>query len=188
MTSGTKRTETSKTLSDLETWIASAEGQRYSCTRQYPHPGYACDRHSQCVGCLMVAAALELRRPGNETIEQRTLQPQVADAKLTLEVALKEAERCRRYSDPVLNEQVIVVLADALHAQKANDRHSGRPTIWVCNPCGGEHAQKVTACTRCGSPNIRPAQGMAAKAPDPPGSYRDATGELVLPSSNGDER
>lgn len=63
---------TSKTLSDLEAWIASDDGQRYSCTRQYPHPGYACDRNSKCVGCLMVAAALELRNkpPQVETEEQ----------------------------------------------------------------------------------------------------------------------
>lgn len=44
--------------------------------------------------------------------EQRTLQPAVSDAKLTIEVALQEADRCRRYPDPVLNEMVIVVLAD----------------------------------------------------------------------------
>lgn len=42
--------------------------------------------------------------------ENRTLQK--ADPKLTVEVALRQAERCRRYADPVLNEQVIVVLAD----------------------------------------------------------------------------
>lgn len=67
---------TSKTLGDLETWIASPEGQRYSCTRQYPHPGYACDYHgATCAGCLIVAAARELRNksPENETYEQATL-------------------------------------------------------------------------------------------------------------------
>jgi hypothetical protein len=52
---------TSKTLSDLEAWIASDAGQAYSCTHQYPHPGYACDRNSKCVACLMISAALELR-------------------------------------------------------------------------------------------------------------------------------
>lgn len=39
------------------------------------------------------------------------MQP-LADPKLTVDVALKEAERCRSYRDPVLNEAVIVVLAD----------------------------------------------------------------------------
>lgn len=47
----------------------------------------------------------------HESREQRTLQP-LADPKLTVEVALKEADRCRSYCDPVLNEAVIVVLAD----------------------------------------------------------------------------
>jgi len=46
------------------------------------------------------------------TIEERTLQPVVIDTKLTVDIALKEAERCRNYHDPVLNEAVIVVLAD----------------------------------------------------------------------------
>ncbi len=55
----------SKTLSDLEAWIASDDGQKFSCTRQYPEPGYACDRNSKCVGCLMVSAALELRNKTN---------------------------------------------------------------------------------------------------------------------------
>lgn len=48
-----------------------------------------------------------------ETRKQRTLRPK-ADPKLTLSVALRESERCRRYPDPVLNEQVIVVLSDAV--------------------------------------------------------------------------
>lgn len=40
-------------------------------------------------------------------------------------------------------------------AVKASER---RPTIWVCNPCGGEHSERVSQCARCGSSNIRPAQ------------------------------
>jgi hypothetical protein len=47
----------------------------------------------------------------HETREQRTVQP-VVDSRITVEVALKEADRCRRYLDPVLNEAVIIVLAD----------------------------------------------------------------------------
>lgn len=47
----------------------------------------------------------------HETREQRTLQP-VTDSLITVEVALREAERCRRYLDPVLNEAVIIVLAE----------------------------------------------------------------------------
>lgn len=53
---------TSNTLADLELWIASYAGQKYSCTRQYPNPRYACDRDLKCEGCLIVAAALELRK------------------------------------------------------------------------------------------------------------------------------
>jgi len=45
------------------------------------------------------------------TREERTRQP-VVYPRITVDVALKEAGRCRRYSDPVLNEAVIVVLAD----------------------------------------------------------------------------
>lgn len=47
------------------------------------------------------------------------------------------------------------------------ERHNGRPTIWVCNPCGGEHVDKVTACTRCGSANIRSAEGPSRAFFDP---------------------
>lgn len=64
---------TSKTvLQQLETWISTCS--LYSCTRQYPHPGYVCDRLDNCPGCLIVAAALELRRhalKSSETPEQR---------------------------------------------------------------------------------------------------------------------
>lgn len=45
------------------------------------------------------------------------------------------------------------------------ERHSGRATIWVCNPCRREHETRVSACLRCGSANIRPAEG-------PPGSWK----------------
>ena len=44
---------------------------------------------------------------------QRTAQS-APDPKITVEVALREAERCRAYPDRVLNEEVIVVLADEL--------------------------------------------------------------------------
>lgn len=73
----------------------------------------------------------------HETREQRTRQAPIADDKLTLEVALREAERCRRYPDPVLNEQVIVVLADALHALKASERQ----------PCS--HGNATGHCQHC---------------------------------------
>ena len=51
------------------------------------------------------------RSADEPTREQRTKQPLI-DSTITVDVALYEAERCRRYSDPVLNEAVIVVLAD----------------------------------------------------------------------------
>jgi ribosomal protein L40E len=57
-------------------------------------------------------------------------------------------------------------------ALPTNERHSGKLTIWVCNPCGGEHTTKVTACLRCGSANLRP----AAKSPSE--VYESAVREL----------
>lgn len=57
------------------------------------------------------AVEIEKLRAPNKTIEQRTLQPMVGRT-ITADVALNEAERCRRYPDRVLNEAVIVILAD----------------------------------------------------------------------------
>lgn len=66
----------------------------------------------------------------HESVAQRTEQRPV-DKRFTVEVALNEAQRCRRYLDPVQNEMVIVVLADevlrlrgteALNAQDPRQR------------------------------------------------------------------
>lgn len=72
--------------------------------------------HTGAIYDAMFALADEVRRLRKPeavalALRERTAQP-LADPKLTVEVALKEAERCRQYPDPVLNEQVIVVLAN----------------------------------------------------------------------------
>jgi hypothetical protein len=54
----------------------------------------------------------------HESVAQRTDQPAV-DSRVTVEVALHEAERCRRYLDPVLNEMVTVALADEVIRMRA---------------------------------------------------------------------
>lgn len=63
-----KELVSSKTvLEQLEVWIASEKGRKFVCARQYPHPGYAGDHYPDCEGCLIVAAALELKRAPVET-------------------------------------------------------------------------------------------------------------------------
>lgn len=50
-------------LQQIEVWI-EREKERRRCPhlRNYPHPGFACDFHENCESCLLVAAALELRK------------------------------------------------------------------------------------------------------------------------------
>lgn len=66
---------TSKTvLEQLEVWIASEKGRKFVCTRQYPHPGYAGDHYPDCEGCLIVAAALKLKRAPVETTDNSEVE------------------------------------------------------------------------------------------------------------------
>lgn len=95
-------------------------------TREPPH----------CPSCSCGMQSMESR----ETREQRTRQPLV-DSKLTVEVALREANRCRQYPDRVLNEQVIVVLADQVLKPRAEEpsetppKHKGWCASVNPDPC-----------------------------------------------------
>lgn len=85
------------------------------------------------------------------------------DPKLTVEVALKEAERCARYENPVLNEQVIVVLARELERLRLLEFKDAGPiphgvrydiTGWLCSVCGAFNSGHGQRCKECPQPGM----------------------------------
>lgn len=110
----------------------------------------------------------ETHRPGDAGFPNYSgLEEEQADCASALRNAVyefrKRAERAKHApaESPSTAEvrRIYNALADDLNKEEF-ERIAAlgpKPMIWVCNPCGGEHAEKVKACARCGSANIRPA-------------------------------
>jgi len=111
---------------------------------------WAASRIGSLAGAEVIVGAITelLKLRLAEKQATRTDQAPQLNPKLTVEVALLEAARCRRYPDPVLNEQIIVVLADeVLRLRRGAPEPAGsKPVLheyiphplypWFCEECG----------------------------------------------------
>jgi hypothetical protein len=140
-------------LQQFEAWIERAKGRHLPCPqiRAYPHFDYVCNYDEQCEGCMIVAAALELKRSNSE-------KSQLRGSKMTTES--DELTKLRAFFQK--------------HALGA----LSRPSCLVCGqppkdwPPGIQHAElpEIVVCTRCRDAGQRAAHGKHAMTTSQPDS------------------
>jgi ribosomal protein L40E len=133
------------------------------CAEEASEPCLYCEAREQIEAQartlnLLSGRIADLQRRAVETAHSQPSPSDTPESALQFIIGIAKD---RRFSNEYLGNVVrswLPMLESSL--TPIQERHNGRPTIWVCNPCGGEHATRVSACSRCGSHNLRPAEGL----------------------------